>query len=367
MIKTPYRAEHVGSLLRPAELLDARDARADGRITGDALRAIEDRAIEDALRRQREIGLDILSDGEMRRGSWLTDMADAVEGFVENRLLLEWRGPGGAIEATTAKVAGAKLRKTRQLAAHELPFLQAHAAGAFKLTLPAPSNFMFASYKVGISDRIYPTRESLLDDLVAITRDEVQWLVGEGLSYIQFDAPYYSHYLDRRQRARMQAEGVDPDVELEHAIAGDNAAFAGLPRPDTTVAVHVCRGNNQSRWYTEGAYDAIAERLFATLNVDTFLLEYDDQRSGGFEPLRLVPATKNVVLGLVTTKQPALESVDALCRRVDQAARYVALERLAISPQCGFASVARGNRLSADDQWCKLQLVADVARRVWGR
>jgi 5-methyltetrahydropteroyltriglutamate--homocysteine methyltransferase len=366
MIKTPYRAEHVGSLLRPAELLDARDALADGRITGTDLRAIEDRAIEDALQRQRETGLDILSDGEMRRGSWLTDMADAVDGFVENRVLLEWRGPSGAIEATTAKVAGERLRKTRKLAAHELPFLQARAAGRFKLTLPAPSNFMFASYKAGISDRIYPTRESLLDDLVAITRDEVQWLVDAGVSYVQFDAPYYSHYLDQRQRARMQAEGVDPDAELAHAIAGDNAAFAGVSRADTTFAVHVCRGNNQSRWYTEGAYDAIAERLFATLNVDTFLLEYDDQRSGGFEPLRLVPATKNVVLGLVTTKQPALESVDALCRRVDQAARYIPLERLAISPQCGFASVARGNRLSADDQWCKLQLVADVARRVWG-
>ena len=302
----------------------------------------------------------------MRRGSWLTDMADAVDGFTESRVLLEWRGPGGATEATTARVAGAKLRKTRHLAAHEMPFLKAHAGGPFKITLPAPSNFMFASYKPGISDRVYPTRAALLDDLVAITRDEIQWLVGAGVSYIQFDAPYYSHYLDAHQRERMRAEGVDPDAELEQAIAGDNAALAGLPRTDTTFALHVCRGNSRSRWYTEGAYDAIAERLFGTLDVDTFLLEYDDERSGGFEPLRLVPKGKNVVLGLVTTKQPALESVDALCRRVDEAARYVPLEHLAISPQCGFASVARGNLLSADDQWRKLQLVADTARRVWG-
>ena len=362
----PYRAEQVGSLLRPAELLEARDALSDGRITEQALRAVEDRAIEEALRRQRDIGLDILSDGEMRRGSWLTDMADAVDGFTESRVLLDWRGPGGATEATTARVAAAKLRKTRHLAEHEMPFLNAHARGPFKITLPAPSNFMFASYKPGISDRVYPNREALLDDLVAITRDEIEWLAGAGVSYIQFDAPDYSHYLDAHQRQRIRGEGVDPDAELEHAIAGDNAAFAGLPRTGTTFALHVCRGNSRSRWYTEGAYDAIAERLFGTLDVDTFLLEYHDERSGGFEPLRLVPNGKNVVLGLVTTKQPALESVDALCRRVDEAARYVPLERLAISPQCGFASVASGNLLTADDQWRKLQLVTETARRIWG-
>jgi len=364
-MKRTYRAEQVGSLLRPAALLDAREALSAGRTTEGTLRAVEDRAIEDALRKQRDIGLDILSDGEMRRGSWLTDMADAVEGFAESRVLLEWRGPGGATEATTARVAAAKLRKTRHLAEHEMPFLNAHAGGPFKITLPAPSNFMFASYKPGITDRVYPTRAALLDDLVAITRDEIQWLAGAGVSYIQFDAPYYSHYLDAHQRERMRSEGVDPDAELEHAIAGDNAALAGMPHTDTTFALHVCRGNSRSRWYTEGAYDAIAERLFGTLDVDTFLLEYDDERSGGFEPLRLVPNGKNVVLGLVTTKQPALESVDALCRRVDEAAHFVPLERLAISPQCGFASVASGNLLSADDQWRKLQLVADTARRVW--
>jgi len=361
-----YRAEQVGSLLRPSELLSARQASADGRITVEALREVEDRAIEGALRRQREIGIDILSDGEMRRASWLTDMADAVEGFAESRLLLEWRGPGGATEATTARVAAARLRKMRHLAEHEMPFLNAHADGPFKITLPAPSNFMFASYKPGISDLIYPTRAELLADLVAITRDEIQWLVGGRVSYIQFDAPYYSHYLDASQRERMRAQGVDPDAELAQAIAGDNDALAGAPRVETTFALHVCRGNSRSRWYTEGAYDAIAERLFGTLDVDTFLLEYDDERSGGFEPLRLVPKGKNVVLGLVTTKQAALETVDGLCRRVDEAARYVPLDNLAISPQCGFASIASGNLITADDQWRKLQLVTDTARRVWG-
>ena len=333
---------------------------------GDQLRALEDLAISDALRRQREIGLDILSDGELRRGSWLTDMADAVDGFTEEHIQLEWKGPGGAAEATTARVAGATLRKTRKLTAHETPFLQVYAAAPFKITLPAPSNFMVSSYKPGVSDRVYPDRAALLDDIVAIVQDEIRWLIEEGVTYIQLDAPYYSHYLDAGQRDRTRRQGRDPDAELAIAIAGDNAAFAGMSRADTTFALHVCRGNNRSRWYTEGAYDAVAERLFGSLDVDTFLLEYDDQRSGGFEPLRLVPKGKNVVLGLITTKRPALEPPDGLLRRIDAAAGHVPLEHLAISPQCGFASVARGNLLSADDQWRKLQLVADTARRVWG-
>ncbi len=361
------RADHVGSLLRPPELLGARSAAAAGRLPADQLRAIEDRAIAAALRRQRDIGLDVVTDGEMRRGSWLTGMADAVDGFVDDRVLLDWQGPGGATEATTARVAGARLRKTRPLTAHEVPFLERYACGPFKITLPAPSNFMFSSFKPGVTDRVYPDRAALLDDVVEIVRDEVRWLIDRGVGYVQFDAPYYSHYLDARQRERMRGEGIDPDAELKVAIQGDNRAFAGLRRTGVTIAMHVCRGNNQSRWYTEGAYDAIAETLFATLEVDRFLLEYDDERSGGFEPLRLVPRGRQVVLGLVTTKRPALEPLDALERRVGEAARHVPLEDLAISPQCGFASVARGNLLTADDQWRKLELVVAAARDIWGR
>jgi 5-methyltetrahydropteroyltriglutamate--homocysteine methyltransferase len=225
---------------------------------------------------------------------------------------------------------------------------------------------MVSSFKPGVTDRVYPDRAALLADIVRIVRDEVQWLVEKGVTYIQLDAPYYSHYLDAHQRERMHAEGREPDAELQQAIAGDNAAFAGLRRGDMTFALHVCRGNNQSRWYTEGAYDAVAEQLFTTLDVDRFLLEYDDERSGGFEPLRLVPQGKRLVLGLITTKQAALEPPDVLRRRIDEAARYVPLEQLAISPQCGFASVARGNVLSADDQWRKLELVVSTARNVWG-
>jgi 5-methyltetrahydropteroyltriglutamate--homocysteine methyltransferase len=364
-MQSPYRAEQVGSLLRPAEVLAARAAKAAGRLSEEELRAAEDRAIAEALARQGEIGVDVVTDGEMRRGSWLTDMAEAVEGFVREKVMLEWKGPGGGKEASTANAVGGKLHKTRKLTARELPFLQRAAGRPFKITLPAPSNFIVASYKRGVSDKFYLALADLLRDLVAIVRDEVEWLAAEGVSYIQLDAPYYSHYLDPQQRERMRAEGRDPDQELETGIAADNAAIAGVPRDRVTLALHVCRGNSRSRWYTEGGYDAIAEKLFHSMNVDRFLLEYDTERSGGFEPLKLVPRGKTVVLGLITTKEARLESQDELGRRIDEAARFVPLENLALSPQCGFASVAAGNLLSIDDQWRKLGLVVEVARRVW--
>jgi 5-methyltetrahydropteroyltriglutamate--homocysteine methyltransferase len=362
-----FRAEQVGSLLRPPELLQARAAHAEGRLPLDELRAIEDRAIAQALAMQRRVGLEVLTDGELRRGSWLTDMADAVDGFVPDRVALEWKGPGGGVEGSTAHVVGAWLRKLRKLTGHELPFLKKNAQGPYKVTLPAPSNFMVSSYKPGVTEQYYPARHDLLKDLVEIVRDDVQWLVSEGVRYIQFDAPYYSHYLDPRQRRRLQQAGVDPDKEFEQAVAGDNDALRGVPRDSVTLALHVCRGNSRSRWYTEGGYDAIAEKLFGTLEVDRFLLEYDSDRAGGFEPLRLVPSGKNVVLGLVTTKEPRLESQEALRRRIDEAAKYVPLDCLALSPQCGFASVAAGNLLSIDDQWRKLELVVETARKVWGK
>ena len=296
----------------------------------------------------------------------LTDMAEAVDGFVPDSVALEWKGPGGGVEVSTARAAGGKLRKMRKLTAHETPFLVRHAQGPFKITLPAPSNFLVASYKPGITETAYPTRADLLADVVQIVRDEIAWLVEQGVTYIQFDAPYYSHYLDPRQRDRLRQAGIDPDRELENGIAGDNAAFRGLARDRVTYALHICRGNSRSRWYSEGAYDAIAETLFGTLDVDTFLLEYDDERSGGFQPLRSVPSGKNVVLGLITSKTAALEPVDAVRRRIDEASRYLPLERLALSTQCGFASIARGNLLSLEDQWRKLELVVETARTVWG-
>jgi 5-methyltetrahydropteroyltriglutamate--homocysteine methyltransferase len=360
-----FRAEQVGSLLRPAALLAARSAFADGRMDLPSLRAQEDEAIRDALSRQREIGLDVIADGEMRRHSWLTGMADAVDGFIPDSVMLEWHGPGGGAEKTTARIVGSRLRKRRMLTADEVPILKSQAA-PFKVTLPAPSNFVPTGFKPGVTDRFYADRGALLAELVGIVRDEIAWLIGQGVSYIQLDAPFYSHYLDPQHRAAMKTAGTDPDAEFRAAVAGDNASFAGLDREDVTIAVHICRGNSRSRWYTEGGYDAIAEKLFSQLDVDRFLLEYDTERSGGFEPLRLVPDGKDVVLGLITTKEPTLEREDDVRRRIDQAARYMPLEHLALSPQCGFASIAAGNLLSMDDQWRKLALVASTARKVWG-
>jgi 5-methyltetrahydropteroyltriglutamate--homocysteine methyltransferase len=360
-----YRAENVGSFLRTPELLKARTDRTEGKIEQKELRSIENRAVLDVLEGQRNVGVGIYSDGELRRGSWLTDMADAVNGFVPDKVILDWKGPGGGAEGSSAQVVGTKLRKIKKMTGHEVPFLKKSSPGAFKVTLPAPSNFMLASYKRGTSDKFYPTHDDLLQELVEFTRDEIRWLLQEGVTYIQFDAPYYSHYLDEGERESMRAAGFDPDEEFDKSIAGDNAALKDIPHGDVTVALHVCRGNSRSRWYAEGSYDAIAERLFGTLNVDRFLLEYDNERSGGFEPLRLVPRGKTVVLGLVTTKHPGLESQDGLRRRIDEAARYMPLDNLALSTQCGFASVAAGNLLSISDQWRKLALVADTAHKVW--
>jgi 5-methyltetrahydropteroyltriglutamate--homocysteine methyltransferase len=363
---TRYRAEVVGSFLRPPTLLQARADHAAGKLKLQELRAAEDRAILSVFDGQKKAGMQLFTDGELRRGSWLTDMADAVEGFVADKVILDWKGPGGGFEASSAQAVGAKLKKTRKLTAHELPFLKKSAPGPFKITLPAPSNFMVSSYKRGVSSKFYPTHAELLQDLVEIIRDEIKWLIAEGATYIQLDAPFYSHYVDSIQRGRLQRDGLNPDEEFRKSVAGDNSLLKDIPRGKVTVSTHICRGNSRSRWYTEGAYDAIAERLFGSLDVDNFLLEYDTARAGGFEPLRLVPRGKTVVLGLVTTKTPKLESQDDLRRRIDEAARYVPLENLAISTQCGFASVAAGNLLTIDEQWRKLELVASTARKVWG-
>jgi 5-methyltetrahydropteroyltriglutamate--homocysteine methyltransferase len=361
-----YRADQVGSLLRPPELLQARTAHAEGNLPIEQLRKQEDQIISEALEQQRKIGIDIFTDGELRRGGWSTHMAEAVEGFVSQRVALEWKGPGAGRLPSIAFAAGGKLRKHRHLSAHELPFLKSNAGGPFKVTVPAPSNFLVSSYKDGVTDRFYPDRVDFLSDLVDIVRDDLQWLTSEGVPYIQLDAPYYSHYLDETLRDRMHVGGRDPNAVFQSAIEGDNRCLSGISSSGVTIGIHVCRGNNQSRWYSEGGYDAIAERLFGSLNVDTFLLEYDSDRAGGFEPLRFVPQDKSVVLGLITTKQAQLETVDALRRRIDEAARHVPLDNLAISPQCGFASVAEGNLISFDDQWRKLELVVETARKVWG-
>jgi 5-methyltetrahydropteroyltriglutamate--homocysteine methyltransferase len=352
-------------LLRPPDLLAARAAHAEGRLGAEELRQVEDRTILHVLELQRQVGLDVVSDGEFRRGSWLTGMADAVDGFVADRIVVEWHGPGGGPEASTARVVGGRLEQKRRLTGDEVRFLRAHAPGPFKVTIPTPSSFLLVSFKPGLTDRWYATRAALVEELGRIVRAELVALLAEGVRYLQLDAPYYTSYLDARVRERLRQNGVDPDRAFEDSIAADTACLAGLAREGVTLAVHVCRGNSRSRWFTEGGYDPIAEKLFGALPVDRFLLEYDTERSGTFAPLRFVPSGKSVVLGLISTKEPRLESGDDLRRRIDEAARYVPLSSLALSPQCGFASVAAGNLLSADDQRRKLELVVQTARKVW--
>jgi 5-methyltetrahydropteroyltriglutamate--homocysteine methyltransferase len=361
-----FRADHVGSLLRPPALLQAREGHAAGSTSGEDLREREDEAIIEALRRQRDVGLEIFTDGELRRGSWITDMAQAVDGFVPQSRVIDWYGPGGGPEASTSRVVGARLSQRHRLTGEETPFLLSHTPGAAKMTLPAPSNFYVVGWKAGVTDRAYGSRSEMLEDVIRIIRAEVEALIVDGISYIQLDAPFYGSFIDERERQRLREDGVDPDQAIHEVVAADDACVRGLGRDGLTLALHVCRGNSRSRWLAEGSYDSIAEPLLGTPSMDAFLLEYDAPRHGNFEPLRHLPAGKTAVLGLVTTKEPELEPRDALARRIDEAARYAPLEQLALSPQCGFASVAAGNLISEDDQWRKLELVVETARLVWG-
>jgi 5-methyltetrahydropteroyltriglutamate--homocysteine methyltransferase len=359
-----FRADHVGSLLRPPALVDARHAHAPP----DELRALEDHHVLQVLARQREVGLDVVTDGELRRAHFMSDLTDAVDGFDTSADILPraWQGTGAQVASVTGIVVG-KLAQRRALTEAELPFLRAHAIGPCKLTLPSATQFPAIAYKRGVTDKVYPTHSALLWDLAEIVKREMHLLADAGVDYLQIDAPRYSYYIDPKWRAWLTSEhGIDPDTALDEAIQVDNACFDAARRPGVTVAIHLCRGNNRSHWYAEGGYDAIAEKLFNELRVDRFLLEYDDARSGSFEPLRFVPRGKRVVLGLVSSKVAALESPYEMRRRIDEAARYMPLDDLAISPQCGFASMMEGNLVSEADQWAKLGLVADLARAVWG-
>jgi 5-methyltetrahydropteroyltriglutamate--homocysteine methyltransferase len=362
----PYRADQVGSFLRPRDLLDARMAGGDPQ----RLRDLEDQHIRRVLLRQADLGFQVFTDGELRRRNFMSDFTDAVEGFdLGDAVGRTWKA-GDAKDAHVSSVTGivvAKLRGVRPLTGHELPFLKAHSPGAIKMTLPSATQFPAISFKRGVTDAVYADHRALLWDVVAIMKDELARLAAEGVDYIQIDAPRYSYFMDPKWREWIRAEmKTEPDALLDESIKADNACLQAARRPGLVRAMHLCRGNNRSHWYAEGGYDAIAEKLFGTMDVDRFLLEYDDARSGTFEPLRLVPRDKTVVLGLISSKLPALESADEVARRVDEAARHFPLENLALSPQCGFASTMGGNLLTEEDQWAKLRLVTEVARRVWG-
>ena len=360
---TPYRADHVGSFLRPAELLKARQEGADPQ----RLRAMEDRHVQRVLAKQKELGFEIFTDGELRRRNFMSDLIDAVEGFdTGDAVARSWKGSAGVAVSSVTGVVTGKLRQRGRMTAHELAFLRMHSPGAIKITLPTANQFPAVAFKKGITDKVYRNHSALLWDIVPVVKAEIAALVADGVQYVQIDAPRYSYYIDPKWRNYVKNEmDLEPDAALDEAIKADNTCLSGAKRAGTTLAIHLCRGNNRSQWYAEGGYDPIAEKLFGSLQVDRFLLEYDDARSGTFEPLRFVPKGKTVVLGLVSSKRPQLESKQDLVRRINEAARYVPLENLALSPQCGFASTMEGNLLTEDDQWAKLRLVVETAREVW--
>jgi 5-methyltetrahydropteroyltriglutamate--homocysteine methyltransferase len=362
-----YRADHIGSLLRPQDL---QQFRARQPMDREQLRALEDKHILAVLQRQKDLGFKIFTDGELRRHNFMSDFNEAVEGLDESdNLLRTWRASGGGSSTQPSRVPGivvGKIKQTRRLTQHELAYMKQHSPGDIKITLPTANQFPAIYYKRGISDKVYSSHSALLWDIVPIIKAEIEALVNEGVQYVQIDAPRYSYYIDPKWRTYIKNEiGLDPDQALDEAIRADNACLRDVKRGGATLAIHLCRGNNRSQWYAEGGYDAIAEKLFGQLQVDAFLLEYESERAGTFEPLRFVPKDKTVVLGLVSSKLPGLESQDELKRRIDEASKYVPLENLALSPQCGFASTMEGNLLTEEEQWRKLKLVVDTAKDVW--
>jgi 5-methyltetrahydropteroyltriglutamate--homocysteine methyltransferase len=372
---TEYRAEHVGSLLRPPELLAARAARQQGQITDEELRAAEDLAALAAIELQREAGIEVFTEGEVRRGTFMAGLMESLGGVTpvqasENQV--QWHRTGMADPSAEETqfdgvVASGKLFQKKSLTSTEAAFLGRHAPGQYKITMMSAS--MGASlWQPGVTDQAYPSPEEMVTDVVRLQIEEIEGLLDQGVTWIQLDSLSYNWVIDTQLSEEFAAlTGIPPAVMLDMTISIDAAvvAAAKAKNPDATVAMHFCRGNNRSAWMAQGSYEPVAERLFGEVGVDRFLLEYDSERSGGFEPLRFMPADKTVVLGLISTKTPVLESPDDLRRRIDEAAAYLPLENLAISPQCGFASTASGNLLTIDQERAKLELVVQTAAKVW--
>lgn len=358
-----YHSEVVGSLLRPTYLLDARKQLEEGSLKAAEFKRIEDRAVNEALALQEEVGVDVITDGEMRRYAFFGHLIEALEGFDKyGGWAIPFRDETGEELVLKRPVVVERLKWRRSMCAEEWVYVRSRTTHPAKVTMISAQQAS-AYYDPEKSKGAYPTRDAYLADIVDLSHREVEELVRLGCTYIQIDAPQYAALLDPQIREGYRQRGSDPDKLIDQCIEMDNAIIRGYP--DITFGIHICRGNNQSKFYARGDYEPIS-RIFSKTNFQRFLLEYDDERSGGFEALRHVPDDRFVVLGLVTTKKPRLESPDELRQRIKEAARYVPLERLALSPQCGFASTVEGNRVSYEDQRRKLELVVNVAKEVWG-
>ncbi|MFQ5908228.1 MAG: cobalamin-independent methionine synthase II family protein [Thermoplasmata archaeon] len=359
-----YRADVVGSMLRPPYLRRARDRRAEGNLSEAEFKRIEDRAVDECVAIQEQVGVGVLTDGEMRRNVFASQLVQATEGFepVDGNTV-DWFTLDGKKETSPVTVGLVRpIERRRHLSTEEFVYLRGRTDRPIKITIPSPT--MFAYYWVpGVSDNAYPSPEAYLKDVARILGDEVDELVRLGATYIQVDAPEFGMLLDPHQQRWFAQKGFRVDRMVHDGVDLINEVIAG--HPGVTFGLHICRGNDASRYMAKGSYAAVAKEIFGRVQVDRLLLEYDDERSGDFAPLREVPEDKVVVLGLITTKWPREETEKELVTRIEEADRYVPLERLALSTQCGFASVAGGNDISPEAQQRKLNLVVQVARRVW--
>jgi len=362
----PFRGDQVGSLLRPKAVLEAREERQQGAITAEALRDVENTAIQKAVARQEEVGLQGVTDGEFRRRMFHLNFLESLKGVVTTGgMPVKFRSASGEKEFSPPRlVVVARVERSRPIAVEDFTFLRSQTKRTPKLCIPSPTMLHFPSGRRGISEEIYPDIEDFFSDLTRAYREEIAALAEAGCTYLQLDDTNLAYLCDPAMRERTRQIGEDPEKLPRLYARIINEATASRTK-DMTVCVHLCRGNFRSSWVAEGSYDPVAEVLFNELDVDGYFLEYDDERSGDFAPLRFVPKGKTVVLGLITSKTPQLESKSELKKRIDEAAQYVPLEQLALSPQCGFSSTVEGNELTEDEEFAKLRLVVETAEEVW--
>jgi 5-methyltetrahydropteroyltriglutamate--homocysteine methyltransferase len=366
-LNPPFRADQVGSLLRPQRVKDARAKFQNNEITKEQLRAVEDEAIREVVTKQEAIGLQSITDGEFRRTFFHVDFLQKLQGVaVSAGVGTKFHTLTGGIDFAPPKVTvTGKLKHVQDIQTEDFKFLKSMVTKTPKVTIPSPTMVHFRGGRKGIDITAYPDMDQFFEDLAQVYRDEVASLYAAGARYIQLDDTNLAYLCDPQQRAAAKERGEDPN-ELPHAYASlINSVIDSRPT-GLTIAIHLCRGNMQSAWVAEGGYEPVADVLFNELHVDAYFLEYDDARSGGFEPLRFVPKDKMVVLGLVSSKLAALEPVADITRRIDEASKFVALEQLCLSPQCGFASTVEGNQLTEDEQWAKLARIVDITKQVWG-
>ena len=361
--KPPYRADQVGSLLRPAEIKEARAKVERGEMGAEALREIEDRCIREAVARQEALGLESITDGEYRRGWWNHDFLGKIDGVDIELDRKSYKFSGSDDPRFTPQVRR-KVRRTRPIMLDHFKYLRSVAKRTPKFTMPSPSILYHRGGRAAISREAYPDLDALWADVGQVYREEIRDLAQAGCTYLQIDDTSFSFLCDDRFRESCRVRGDDPEALPRMYARAVNAAIADRPA-GMTIVMHTCRGNWKSTWLAQGGYDPVARAVFQETDVDGYFLEYDSERAGGFEPLRMVPKGKKVALGLVSTKTPALEKKDDLKRRIDAASRHVPLEDLSLSPQCGFASTHHGNLLTEDEQWRKLELVVEVARDMW--